>query len=86
MSKVVAIDDLIQVLEKVKLRVKQESSKLLTEEERKVKMAEAMLKGDAKEKILAVHKVLNNTRLEGHQQGQLDILDFLITVFTEDNK
>ncbi len=79
-NKVIAVKDLIEFLEKSKQQLKVDSKNILTEEDRKNIMSEAMAKNDPKEKILAAHKSMNSVRLEGVLQGKTEVLDFLISL------
>lgn len=79
-NKVVKVEDLIQLLEKTKQQIQTDSKLILTEEERRTIMAEAMAKNDPKEKILAAHKSMNSIRLEGVVQGKREVCDWLLTI------
>jgi len=61
------------------MQIQTDSKLILTEEQRKTMMSEAMAKGDPKEKILAAHKSMNSVRLEGIVQGKNEVVDWLIT-------
>jgi hypothetical protein len=79
-DKVVKVDDLIGLLERTKMQIQTDSKLILTEEQRKTMMSEAMAKGDPKEKILAAHKSMNSVRMEGVAQGKTEVVDWLITL------